>query len=97
MIYIDSEHKCHTRNPDGIYRAVESDYFTGKCEAYIEGYLLVPDGEVRIREDGAVFYGEMIAPWKDYNELDAAQREYERQKLAEYEALIDELYAEVIE
>jgi hypothetical protein len=27
----------------------------------------------------------MITPWKDYNELDAAQRQYEREKLADAE------------
>jgi hypothetical protein len=32
----------------------------------------------------------MISPWKDYAELDAAQREYERQLLAEYEAALAE-------
>jgi hypothetical protein len=30
-----------------------------------------------------VFYGECIALWKPYSELDAVQREYERQLLAE--------------
>ena len=32
----------------------------------------------------------MISPWKKYTELDEAQRDYERQMLAEYaEALLD--------
>ena len=35
----------------------------------------------------------MIAPWKDYNELDAAQREYERQQLAQYESALSEIAA----
>ena len=37
----------------------------------------------------------LIVPWKPFGELDKAQRAYERQLLAEYEALIDELYREV--
>lgn len=96
-IYIDSEYRCNTTNPDGTYREVATDFFAGKCSTFIEGYRFVPYNESWTREDGAVFVGEMVAPWKSYSELEDAQREYERQKLAEYEALIDELYAEVTE
>ena len=64
--------------------AVETDFFDGKCDAFVEGYRFVPSGESWTRSDGVVFYGEMIAPWKPYSELDAAQREYDRQLLAEY-------------
>ena len=84
-IYIDSEYRCHTTNPDNVFLDVETDFFVGKCAKYVEGYRFVPSGETWTREDGKVFVGEMIAPWKDYSELDAAQREYERQKVAEYE------------
>ncbi len=94
-VYIDSEFKCHTTNTGGTFREVESDIFDGKCASFIEGYRLIPAGESWEREDGVVFQGEMIAPWKNYNELDLVQREYERQMLAEYEALINELYSEV--
>ena len=88
-IYIDSEYKCHPAN-DGTMTAVETDFFDGKCAAFIEGYRFVPDGESWTREDGVAFAGEMIAPWKPWEELDAAQREYERQQLAEMqEALAD--------
>lgn len=81
-IYIDFEFKCHVAN-DGTMRAVETDFFDGKCDAFIEGYRLVPAGETWAREDGVEFQGEMIAPWKDYAELDNAQRDYERQLLKE--------------
>ena len=94
-IYIDNDFKCHTSNVDGTYREVETDFFIGKCDEFIEGYRFVPSGDTWIREDGVEFTGEMVTPWKPYSELDAAQREYERERLAEYEALIDELYAEV--
>ena len=83
-IYIDFEFKCHTTNPDGSFREIESDFFEGKCQIFIEGYRFVPSGESWTRSDGVLFTGEMIAPWKDYNELDTAQREYERQMLEEY-------------
>ena len=83
-IYIDNDYKCHTSDPDSTLTAVETDFFDGKCVAYIEGYRFVPAGETWTRPDGVVFTGEMIAPWKDWRELDAAQREYERQLIAEY-------------
>lgn len=83
-IYIDSDFKCHITN-DGTMRSVETDYFDRKCDTLIEGYRFVPTGESWTRNDGAVFPGEMICPWKDYAELDKAQREYEWRLLAEYE------------
>lgn len=92
-IYIDSEFKCHTTNPDNVFREVETYCFDGKCDTFIEGYMFVPEDETWTRSDGVVFTGEMIAPWKDYNELDEVQREYERQLLAEYEAALAEIEA----
>ena len=94
-IYIDNEFKCHTTNPDGAFREFETDFFDGKCTAFVEGYRFVPKNESWVNEDSVVFCGDMIAPWKPYNELDAVQRAYERERIAEYESLIDELYAEV--
>ena len=87
-IYIDSDYKCHVSN-DGTMSAVQTAFFDGKCDGFVEGYRFVPNGESWTRSDGTVFCGEMIAPWKDYAELDNAQREYERQLLAEYEAALE--------
>lgn len=94
-IYIDSEFKCHISNVDGTYGEVETDFFDGKCNAFIEGYRLVPFGESWTRSDGVVFHGEMIAPWKPYRELDDAQREYECQRLSEYTEYLKILGLEV--
>jgi hypothetical protein len=81
-IYIDSEHKCHVNN-EGTMLAVEVEHFDGKCDTFVEGYCY------EIRDDGCV----AVYPWKPYAELDAAQREYERQLLAEYEAALAEIEA----
>lgn len=83
-IYLDSDFKCHIFD-DGTMTAVETDFFDGKCDAFVEGYRFVPSGESWTREDGVVFHGEMIAPWKPYSELDTAQREHERQQMADME------------
>lgn len=82
-IYLDNDFKCHTQD-SGMMTAIETGFFEGKCDAFIEGYRFVPAGERWTRSDGVVFEGEMVSPWKPYTELDAAQREYERQLLAEY-------------
>ena len=97
MIYIDSEFKCHVSD-DGTMTAVKTDAFDGKCDTYIEGYRFIPMGQTWTRADGVVFAGEMIAPWKPWAELDAAQREYEREQYqtvvaqnAEYESALSEI------
>ena len=88
-IYIDSEFRCHTVNTDGIFKKIESSFFDGKCDAFIEGYRFVPSGESWTREDGMAFTGEMIAPWKPYSELVAAQRRYEQEQLADMKAALE--------
>lgn len=75
-IFIDSDCKCHITD-DGTRIPINTEHFDGKCDAFIEGYRFVPDGKTWTRSDGVVFHGEMIAPWKDYKELDAAQDQYE--------------------
>lgn len=96
-IYLDSDFKCHVHN-DGTMISVETADFDGKCDAYIEGYRFVPSGKTWVREDGMEFAGEMIAPWKPWQVLDEAQREYERERYAavtaqnaEYEAALSEI------
>lgn len=91
-IYIDPDFQCHTAPGEGR-TAVETDFFDGKCPAFIEGYRFIPSGESWTREDGVVFAGEMVAPWKDWTELDALQREYEREQLAKYEQALSEIEA----
>lgn len=89
-IYLDPDYKCHLTD-DGTMTAVETDFFDGKCDAYIEGYRFVPAGESWTREDGTVFRGEMAAPWRPWQELDEAQREYERELLRQYEQALAEI------
>lgn len=86
-IYIDSDFKCHTVAGDGL-TTVETAAFDGKCAAYIEGYRFIPAGQTWTRENGTVFTGEMVAPWKPWAELDEIQREYER---AQYNDLLSQL------
>ena len=91
-IYIDSDYKCHVSPGDGLV-TVETDAFDGKCSRVIEGYRFVPAGETWVREDGQVFHGEMIAPWRDYAILAAFQALYEEEqaKQADMEAALEVL------
>lgn len=96
-IYLDSDFKCHISVADGRTQ-VETDAFDGKCDTYVEGYRFIPAGQTWARADGVMFAGEMIAPWKPWDELDAAQREYEREQYQtvvaqniEYESALTEI------
>ena len=64
---------------------------------YIEGYQFVPTDSTWVRNDGEIFEGLMISPWKPWEELDAAQREYEKQLIQEQEATIAELDAALLD
>lgn len=74
IVFIDSEYKCHISNPDGDYQEKEIALFDDKCAEFIEGYICTP-------HEG----GDMIVPWKPYEELDTVQRDYERERLADAE------------
>ena len=91
-IYIDSDYKCHVSAAEGR-RAVETEFFNGKCPELIESYRFVPEGETWTREDGEVFKGEMVTPWKDLGNAYAAQAAYVIAQNAQYEAALAEIEA----
>lgn len=75
-IYIDSNYRCHATNAEGR-KEIQTEFFNGKCEHYIEGFRLVPFGESWTREDGEVFFGKMISPAVPYETLEPYQKQYE--------------------
>lgn len=94
-VYIDKEFKCHNDPVEGT-TAVETEFFDGKCRTFVEGYRFVPAGQEWTREDGQVFHGEMVSPWKPYELLSAAQQGYEEsltamQELEAYHAAMTEV------
>lgn len=95
-IYIDSDYKCYVTD-DSTMREFEVDFFDNKCKNFIEGYRYVPTGEIWIREDGTKFYGEMIAPWRDYSQISEIQSAVDRaqaqaqQTINEYEQALSEI------
>lgn len=75
-IYIDNDYKCYVTD-NGTMREFEVDFFDNKCKNFIEGYRYVPTGEIWTREDGTKFYGEMIAPWRNYTILSESQEAFD--------------------
>jgi hypothetical protein len=92
-IYLDNDFKCHLID-DGTMISVETEFFNGMCDAFIEGYRFIPEGKNWVREDGEIFVGPMYAPWKLYSELDAYQREYEKQLIIEQNKALQTLGVE---
>ena len=77
-IYLDADYKCHAaQNADGTWTPYETDFFDNKGVSVIEGYRIIPKGEHWTSEDGTVFGGDAVTPWKPTNELEAAQSQYE--------------------
>ena len=101
-IYIDNDYKCHTSPGEGL-TAIETNFFDGKCRQFIEGYRFVPFEQSWTREDGQVFHGEMVAPWRDYeilSEFQEVAQEEQDKATAEIAAIVEEVYnsdMEVIE
>ena len=89
-IYIDNDYKCYVSAAE-VRRAVETDYFDGKCPEWIESFRFVPTGDTWTRGDGEEFRGEMIAPWKDLSEAYTAQTAYLERQNAQYEAALSEI------
>lgn len=84
IVYVDQEKKCHVAAAEDR-TAVDSTFFDGKCDAFIEGYCF------ETLENGVHIY-----PWRSGAELEGAQREYEQQLLLRYEALIEALYEQAV-
>lgn len=89
-VFVDADFRCHVTG-DGTMTTVETDFFDGKCEEFIEGYRLVPAGCTWTRADGEVFLGEMIAPARPCAALEEAQHAYELERLAQAETILGEL------
>ena len=91
-IYIDNDYKCYVSAAKGR-RAVETDAFNGKCPEWIESFRFVPAGETWVKENGEMFRGEMVSPWKDLGEAYAAQAAYVTAQNAQYESALTEIEA----
>lgn len=76
IIYIDEQYRCHSED-DGTMTAIETDFFNGKCSAFIEGYVFLPEGKTIEYDSKLTMKGEAIFPWEDIRVLNAYQTQYE--------------------
>jgi hypothetical protein len=94
MIYLDENYMAHPQQDDGTTLMPWEDFtgfFTGKCDAFIEGYRVVPEGHTWTRNDGVTFSGLMIAPAVDPKLLLAAQANEDEETIAELDAVVVDL------
>lgn len=77
-IYLNKDFQCFVKENTETVQSVETSCFDGKCTAFIEGHRFVPAGQSWTREDGVVFRGEMVAPFKDSRLLETVQNMYEQ-------------------
>ena len=70
-IYVDAEKKCHVTD-DGTMTPVETSFFDGKCDTFVEGYCYDIQSKA-------------IYPWASQTALENAQRDYERKRLRDAE------------
>ena len=75
--------ECHPeQNADSTRIPYEDPFFDGKCDEFIKGHRLVPEGCSWTRSDGEVFNGKMISLCKPSAEVYAAQEQYEADQAA---------------
>jgi len=94
MIYLDEQFRAYAEQDAETTRMPWDEtngFFAGKCDAFIEGYRVVPEGETWIREDGAVFTGLMIAPVVNPTILQALQAVADDTTITQLDAEVVEL------
>ena len=98
-VYLDAiTFQCYlSQNKDNTRIPYETDCFDDKCDDYILGFRIVPFGYEWKSPDGRIFSGEMNSAWKPFEDLDSAQRTYEKQLIAQYEVELAELDAALLE
>lgn len=100
-VYLDSGFICHL-HPVENSTVYETDFFDDKCDAFIEGYRIIPEGQSWVRNDGVSFSGPMISPAVSYKSLALKQEQYEEDcqnmmPLDEVAELVDALYESDLE
>ena len=90
VVYIDADYRVHTEPGEGR-GAVETTVFDGMPEPVLDCHRYVPEGRQWVRPDGITIHGEFVQMCVSSQELDAAQRAYERKQLSAYETALTEI------
>lgn len=75
IIYTDPKNKCHVANDGTMTEILAPAIFIGKCSTFIEGYVFVPSETEEI--NGEPYGNGLLYPWKPYDQIAAAQAQYE--------------------
>lgn len=89
MIWIDAEYKVHPEPGPGL-EEMSTDIFEGMAPPVARLHIYVPAGREYTKPDGETVHGEFAQSYATVQELDTAQREYEREQ---YQALTAQLAA----
>lgn len=102
IVYIDPKtFRCHLKqNSLNTLIPYDEPLFDNKCAKFIEGYQLIPEGNILICENNKKISGKMVAPWMDIRILNAYQEQYEEmlrnsdviEKAAAYDILTEGAY-----
>lgn len=84
-IYLDSDYRAYATQGDGR-EAVETTVFDGMPEPVIACHRYVPEGRQWVRPDGVTICGEFVQMCVSEQGLDAVQRAFQRQQLADMAA-----------
>ena len=100
IVFLDDQFMAHAQqNENGTFTpwTDTGGFFTGKCDAFIEGFRVVPEGESWTRSDGAVFSGLMISCAVELHFALAAQAEADRQTIEGLDtAVVDLTYQNIL-
>lgn len=100
-VYLDSDYRVHLTQTGNLMPYI-TNVFDGKCDTYVEGYRIVPEGAVWTRDDGIEFVGPMVAAAASFGETFSVQKQYEEDcsnmmTLEEAAELIDIVYESDLE
>jgi hypothetical protein len=94
MLYLDENFIAHT-DQDALCSLMPWEdtghFFDGKCQAFIEGHRVVPEGYDWERPDGITFHGLMISPVVDLQQIQSVQIECDKQTIADLDAAVVDL------
>ena len=94
MIYLDAQFQAYAEQDEETTRTPWDDadgFFAGKCDVFIEGYRVIPEGETWTRADGVIFTGPMISPIVNPIILQSVQATADDETIAALDAAVVEL------
>lgn len=99
VYYLDKDYRLHAEQGEDMQAWEDRQgFFRGKSKTFIEGFRVIPDGEVWIDADGTDYHGPMIAATVAYETLDKAQTEQDgmRDVMTQASAMLTDAQASTV-